>query len=564
MTVDYEIVSSQAKNNEEIYSFITEAQHVCLNSNYSPKREMERFLSKYAGKKFYIIIGIGNGSILKTWKSLNKDYNFLFIIEPYKEISLDPELKEFIKKEKDIYFQYYKDFNPLILTEIIQRNIGIDTEIIIHPNYERTDVAYLKEISVHLAKSVKIAHMNKNTEQLFRKQWIIEPLLNLEYTMGLAHIDELKDRFVGETAFLIASGPSLKEQIPFIKMNQENAYIFAAGSSFNGLISNNIIPDFVTSIDAGQVNYDVHFKDSKYNGHLIVAGTVQSDILKNHKGPASIAQISIDNVTQKMLPGFKVFPSVPSVTVFTLQLLYFMGFSNVYLIGQDLALNKQNEYYSKGVKSMPQVEGRTPDLFVESNSGETVGTLYQLYSHLESFNNLLEFFDTEKMKVYNLSRNGAKIKKAPYVPFEHIELIKRTEVKFNKTKVRRTVEGLNAVKSIMDDFVLLNDMVNKFEKTMQKLNFNSISDNDLKKILKQFKKIRQIDIVEKIITPQLSFLIQRINNIFEISLNKSSFSLEDKRNIVSEIRKLIVNIRVIVQEVINDNRIKLVENEQLL
>lgn len=530
------------KKNKKIY----------LNSTYSSEKEAEKFLGEINSDQLNIIIGIGNGTLIK--KIRNSNFIQCLIIEPFEEVKIDEEAEEIINSRKNISFYYSKNITPIIFNEYIRRFLGLNTNILIHPRYEKTSKKILNETLEIIKNGTIMSRINKNTERFFKKDWIIEPLLNLEYTLSAPSIRELSNKFVGETALLVASGPSLAEKIPFIKKVKDKAFIFSVGSALNGLLSNDVVPDYVTAIDSGIKNYTTHFKGVNYNGPLILSGMLNSNILKNHKGVSILSNLNIDPITPLYRKEVPSFPSVPSVAVFTLNILYYLGFSRVYLIGQDLALQNGN-YYAKGIKLHSNSNNHHPDLYIESNNGKQVGTLFSLYSHLQSFNNLVELIDQEKMKIYNLSENGAKIKGIDYISTDSIELIN------NKKTIRHDLiinseENVSVLKKIILEINSTQKIVADLQKKLGKINTKAITLKDLSIVLKIFKELRKQKIIEDIFLKQLSFYVQKLNNKFEYTFEKEIITNKDRLEMVQDIIKLVNEIHNYLEEVLSDERIK--------
>jgi hypothetical protein len=554
----YQIVKDYSQDKDVVLKYLDSEKTVYLNSMYSPLREVQRFLKQNAiQKKFYILIGTGNGTLIKELIKYHSDFIFLYIIEPFSEIELSVSIKESINSHENIQYVNQKDYSKLSFVAILQKMIGIEVEILIHPNYDRTNPQMIKELIASLNQGVLLTRMNKNTQQFFIKEWILEPLFNLEYSMGLSHINEIKDKFKGETAILAASGPSLKNDMDFIKSNRKNAYIFAAGSAFNGLLASGINPDFVTCIDSSIRNFDVHFKDSTYKGPLITAGTINSNILKNHKGSVFLTDCVYDNVTRRKIKGIQAFSPVPSVAVFTLQVIWYLGFSKVYFVGQDLSLDSNNQYYADGVKSFAQVEGKKPDLYIENNIGEQIGTLFPLYSFLESFNDLIKLFDEEEIKLFNLSKYGAKIKGVPYIDKTTIQLKTRKNIDLPETFVMSSNEGLMAIEDTLNEFKELKNEVRKFKRVLDSMIGESNTSGEIKKVLKGFIKIREHKILEEVITPQISFQVQKINNIFTYHFEEQiMLDNKIKAEMISEIKKFIFHVYNFLDVLILDPRLR--------
>jgi hypothetical protein len=74
----------------------------------------------------------------------------------------------------------------------------------------------------------------------------------LKHLNSIAHnhlFDDLKDKFKNKPAILVSAGPSLDENIHILKLAKNKAVIIAVDSALPSLIANNIMPDFITTID---------------------------------------------------------------------------------------------------------------------------------------------------------------------------------------------------------------------------------------------------------------------------------------------------------------------------
>ncbi|WP_339060491.1 6-hydroxymethylpterin diphosphokinase MptE-like protein [Tepidibacillus marianensis] len=237
------ILTLRADSGENVYAYGNEnGKTIPLNSLYSPRLEAEKFIDKFfVEKKVYVLIGIGNSTLLKDLIESNGRYVHLYIIEPFNDIKPASDLQTIMLNNKEITFQYFDEVTlPLRFSSIIENYIGIEVEILFHPHYKETNSPKITRIIEMLKESIKLVKLNQNTEILFQKDWIIEPLLNLKFTKELSSIEEVKNIFSGQKAFLVASGPSFKEHIQTLKKFQKNAFIFAAGSAVNALLNNGI------------------------------------------------------------------------------------------------------------------------------------------------------------------------------------------------------------------------------------------------------------------------------------------------------------------------------------
>jgi hypothetical protein len=543
-------LEEKTSGNKKMYSYRDENNNIIpLNSLVDSKKEIHEFLKGVTGKKFVILIGGGDGTVINEWIEKINSYIHLLIIEPFDEVKINEETFSKVYEHANITYIHHSQLKPLYFVSFAQLFQGTETEILIHPNYIDTNVSLLKDIISSLRQGVKMAQINKNTKHYFRKDWIIEPIINLEYTLNLTSINELKDEFIGKAAILVSSGPSLIENIEFIKNSRSSAYIFAAGSAVNGLLNFGIQPDFVTVFDSSIINYEAHFKDIEYNGPLIIQGIVNSNILKNHKGTAILCDTNIDNITKLKRSNIHSFPPVQSVALFSMQILEYLGFSEVYLVGQDLAL-KNGDYYSKGVHNHENVNNRAEEK-VESNSGGLVETTFSLYSQLQIFNDFIYSLN-KKMKVYNTAEHGAKIEGVPYVVSKDIDFTYyKKDVVLDL--VSKNTSNSNIV-SIKDIITKLDLLLSDVHKSIDKLNERHISQFNLViSMIEVIKNLREHSIFEKVIIEQLSFDVQKINNIFMYELERENYAESDILKMLMNLQTLLNKVNYLLKDIFADS-----------
>ncbi|WP_167859219.1 motility associated factor glycosyltransferase family protein [Paenibacillus cymbidii] len=556
----YTITEQLSDSGEKVYVYTEpDGKTVPLNSLYSPAREAQRFLKPYLDKKkFFALVGTGNGALLKEWLRMESAFVYLYVIEPFQELEFDDELKALLAANKKVAFEYLRDLSTSTMKfrSMIEKFGGVEFEVILHPHYDKTQTQYLKDTIARLSESSKMSIINQNTQKKFRKDWIVEPLLNLEYTAGLTLISELKGKFAGQKAVLAAAGPSLKENIETVKRLQQSAYIFAAGSALNGLLNNGITPDYAVSLDSSIINYESHFKDTGFQGPLIYQPILNSNILREHQGTAIAVGCFVDDVTKLAIPDLPIFPSAPSVAIFTLQVIQYLGFETVYLIGQDLAL-VGGKYYADGVHQTDTSGKQKISLQVESNSGEMVGTTYGLNTFLQTFVGMVRQIDKAKMQLYNLSKHGAKIEGVPYLPVEELpELPPREEQHIVLKPKLASAEGIKHIHEIVDEFKRLSELMKRTNKRLSYIKERVVSFDDLKKTLRALKRVRKNPLLENVFLAQFSFTVQKMNNIFEYQLDNAVHSNEDRVTMTSEIKKLFLEVEKFLGDVLSDSRLE--------
>ena len=94
-----------------------------------------------------------------------------------------------------------------------------------------------------------------NTIAKFSKTWLFNTIENITYinSNNTYLLSDLKNKFKGQAALIAGAGPSLTENIEYIKNHRENFVIFAVNKAVKYLLQNNIIPDFIVCLDANFV-----------------------------------------------------------------------------------------------------------------------------------------------------------------------------------------------------------------------------------------------------------------------------------------------------------------------
>lgn len=167
------------------------------------------------------------------------------------------------------------------------------------------------------------------------------------------------------SAFIIASGPSLDDDIENIKKHQKNAVIFSCGTSLKVLYKNGITPDFHIEQERTKdiiKNILVDNLPEEYlkSINLISLNVVEPPILELFKS-ANIYFRENDagsSIVPDDIP--KLDHCNPTVTNATISLTSDMGFKQIFLFGADMGFldsdnhhSKDTIYYNKNQSKIP-------------------------------------------------------------------------------------------------------------------------------------------------------------------------------------------------------------------
>lgn len=294
-------------------------------------------------------------------------------------------------------------------------------------------------------------------------------------------LNEMKEKFQflkDKPVLFLGAGPSLDENIEWIKINQEKFFIVTIGAAYKKMISSGIKIDIIITLDEQfRVLNNSQFDDKSVA--LIDKNTVIiASVLTNTK--------ILDKFNQENLFLYEVFTpfheknialSGFSVGEVSVALLLNMNLKELYLIGLDLALNQYTGHShsvsssSRGLSfTLGQDEKRKEfglrngTIKVKGNLEEEVYTTPLFYTSIKYLENYLisNDFDT---KIYNLSSHGA------YFENTTPQIISEMDI-----------QSFNDIKIKDNDFLFL----------LQNFSSKSLSLNSKQKISKEIEFLKSI------------------------------------------------------------------------
>ncbi|MBD3831578.1 MAG: motility associated factor glycosyltransferase family protein, partial [Arcobacter sp.] len=260
-------------------------------------------------------------------------------------------------------------------------------------------------------------------------------VLNSEYK--IIHLNKIKEKskIFNEIPILyLAAGPSLDENIDWIKKNQDKFFIVTIGAAYKKLLANNIKIDVITTVDESDILGKLQFDDesvSKISKETIILASVMTNqnVLKkfNQENLFLFEIFTPFQMDNNVFDGF-------SIGEITLAILLNFNPKQIYLIGLDLALNqKTGESHAKASNSLIQVidlnKEQKRDTFiidesllkVKGNFEEEVFTTPLFYSSIKSAEGKISK-KSEDTIIYNLSTHGAFFEGAIPQKIEEIEI----------------------------------------------------------------------------------------------------------------------------------------------
>ena len=236
------------------------------------------------------------------------------------------------------------------------------------------------------------------------------------YAMARAiPLGTLENCFQGKPAIIVASGPSLSKNIQHLKKAKGKSLIIAADSAVGPLLSHEIVPDIVVSVDINDFTFEKlgPFVDRlKGTGLLFipeVTPKIPNYIDWKFKIFTLLSPYTADLFNQLLKTREKPLLYAQSVVHLALGAAQRMGCDPIVFTGLDLAYDREKDHAEGAVLhwgNRQQGDGEN-DVLVESIHGEMIPTNVGLLNMLETCQKLIR--QKPETRYVDATEGGAKI-----------------------------------------------------------------------------------------------------------------------------------------------------------
>ncbi|MFV0441126.1 MAG: motility associated factor glycosyltransferase family protein [Lachnospirales bacterium] len=389
------------------------------------KENISTAISNLKIKSANVLIVFGSGlfyeieEILSKWK----EKGTVIVIEPDRDIFESNVLKTNILLENrlaDIYYYVGKDITEKLISEFIVTKFGALNfyPVIFYANigYKQAYPKEYRDVIKAVKEVTSDLTINFNTIGAFN----VKSTVRVSETLSIFYdkcntIRELENYYEGKPAIIVATGPSLLNNVKLLKEVQDKVLILAPYVALKVLEPLGIKADFAFSIDANQVLEDIH-EDEGFDNDFVVSISGNSTIAKHCNGNSFIVnEAAYENFCEYLKVDGEELISLStggSVANSAADFARYVGCNKVILIGQDLSFKgKQTHAYAD------LLDDNTFDRYkVKGFYGEEVET-YEIYDKYKKwFINFAEMYK-DKIKCINATEGGVYID-----GFEHMSL----------------------------------------------------------------------------------------------------------------------------------------------
>lgn len=450
-----------------------------LHSTYSTERETaEMFSAIDEDVECIVVFGMGlwhaRDHIFHTYKNLRH----LIIVEPdlnlFKEILCRIDLAGLTLQEnaeitliinRSEFETILSIWNILSVKDIFKLDFAYSL------SYRSLYSSYFEEIYRGITDQFRNRWINFRVLDSKKYLWASNTMLNYKY--NAVPITKFLGQFEEIPAIIVSAGPSLNDNMHYLKEVKDNAIILAVGSAIKILDSNGIIPHFRLAIDANESEGKVFDGIQTNSSILIFSDALCPGILDKYEGGKVRMALDIGAldryVFQKLYGDSFLAKSGFSIANVALDLALTLGMKKVIFMGQDLSFTG-GSHYAKGSWKKEEAMNFEEDDYISTVNvmGETVYTNNTFLGMRSLFENIIRL--NPGVEYINATMRGLPIAGTADKPFE--------QVMKEDLEENRNVEAL--IKDLMSQ--------------------NHISDDDWDQRLKQLnlaEPIQEIDEIHK-------------------------------------------------------------------
>lgn len=227
----------------------------------------------------------------------------------------------------------------------------------------------------------------------------------------------LNNIFKDKTCIILGGGPSLDEDIPWIKANKNNLVIIAVSRIAKSLIAHDLIPHIIVSVDPYDVSFDVSKELLTLPEDVLFlhANCVTPSLASQWHGKSAYIGARFpwqddDDKGCNLMGG-------PTVTNTALKEAITMGFSNILLSGVDLCYARNGISHASGsneAKVGPALGQQ--GVWVETYAGNKAETQIAFDNAVAALAAQAKEAKELGINIYNLSENAAKVSDIDHIP----------------------------------------------------------------------------------------------------------------------------------------------------
>lgn len=407
-----------------------------IYDNKGPRQQARKIVNgrKFQRDEVTILVGAGVGHTAKMICDKLEKGHILIIVEPvaaFIKMMLETyNLSAWIEKGQLLIAVTKDDF--WVCCNAISSNMVVQNWSLIVEDYASKRPFEYSRFIEFVVNHITQIQCNMGTVMGAGKKIATNDIETLPYIIKHRGVKDLKDLYKGKPAVTIGTGPSLQNNIHLLQEHQDKVIIIAVAQALRILLAYDIRPDFICTVDYGDVNMG-HFKGLMNSDIPLVAlNRTYAPILKQYQGPMYIVGTP--------LPGFEDsglnliaekghLEQGGSVAHLCLGLAMHLGCEPITLIGHDLSLGKTSHFKAadesgdvfvdnKGLIQWKitdphshlygKIYSMGPAIWTDGYFGGKVLTNQGLRSFITNFERIIQ--QNPDKEIYNSTEGGARVR----------------------------------------------------------------------------------------------------------------------------------------------------------
>jgi hypothetical protein len=466
-------------------------------------------------KELIFLVGIISiKEITNLIENMNQD-SMLVILEPnisFFNYALNQKDLAFFKAPNVILFSDEMSRLPLFLDSLFSTSMIFYIKNIkfyftyYYREYDlKTCTTIVKEIK-KTAKYKALVYGNSVDDSLLGFK---QNMKNLKHLTHSKDVSALKNTLNNVPAIVVAAGPSLNKNIEHLKKIKSSAVIIAVDTIAQRLCDEGIIPDFICSIERGEVVYSYFYKDKQFASNIPIVGPLllYPEIFEEHKGDIIIPMrkgvgeyLWLQQILE-LTDDHEISIGISCAHV-AFGFAAHVGASPIILVGQDLAFGSSvSETHAGGtiydkIKSADEEVTSIERSYTEGYYGADIATT-------DLWNSFRTWFEIEisdkKLNVINATEGGAKIANTVQMPLEDVIVQYCSENRISVKELLNNTASYPLDKSKVRDVLgeqhnNFTDMKSQFEQQLKVIKRVSLtSRSSEKELLKALNKLEKTD-----------------------------------------------------------------------
>lgn len=270
----------------------------------------------------------------------------------------------------------------------------------------------------HIRDELVLYNSNENVAEMFKTIQSINYMRNSN--CSYSGVSSLKKMIKGEEFIVVAAGPSLDENIDYLKKSS-GKIIIAVNTVLKRLLREGVKPDILCLVDPtdGVYKHISGVEEQTWDIPLVYESVAYWKFIKEHKGE-KYRVLSADTdytVNEAARHPEDVIRVSGTVTSLALELSFYLGAKTVEIIGADLSFPGDKLYAGEESK---RIDRKYANNYLEicSNDGRKVTTVDTFYSFKDGLEKSI--LGNQKVEVINLSEQGAYIKGTISGPWKQV------------------------------------------------------------------------------------------------------------------------------------------------